>query len=168
VGYAILDPGQLTTVRQWAEAGGHILAVGDIVPLAFAWWSGADYSFLGTAKSEYFLRDETGPLPQRPWLEGWSGSVYLPWERWLMQRERCQAVFVRDQLTADYLQQWQIPAIYAGNPMMDDLAAATDKLARLSAVFPEAKAVLTVALLPGSVPLKFLITGSCCWRRCRR
>jgi uncharacterized protein (TIGR03492 family) len=149
-GLLSLTRGQLTTVRQWAEAGGRILAVGDIVPLAFAWWSGADYSFLGTAKSEYFLRDETGPLPNRPWLEGWAGSVYLPWERWLMRRERCRAVFVRDQLTADYLKRWQIPAAYAGNPMMDDLAAASEKLARLTAAFSPAEAVLTVALLPGS------------------
>jgi uncharacterized protein (TIGR03492 family) len=149
-GLLSLTRGQLATVRQWAESGGHIFAVGDIVPLAFAWWSGTDYSFLGTAKSEYFLRDEAGPLPHRPWLEGWSGSVYLPWERWLMQRQRCRAVFVRDQLTADTLKRWQIPAVYAGNPMMDDLAAASEKLARLTAAFFPAEAVLTVALLPGS------------------
>ena len=46
---------QLATVRQWAQNGGDILAVGDIVPLSFAWWSGANYSFIGTAKSEYLV-----------------------------------------------------------------------------------------------------------------
>lgn len=141
---------QLATLRQWAQKGGHLLAVGDIVPLVFAWWSGTEYSFIGTAKSEYFLRDDSGPLPQRPRFEGWSGSVYLPWERWLMAHPRCQRVFVRDQLTATHLQRWPIPAQYAGNPMMDGLDAATDKLGKLAATFPPAVALLTVALLPGS------------------
>jgi uncharacterized protein (TIGR03492 family) len=145
-----LTRGQLATVRQWAQKGGHILAVGDIVPLAFAWWSGANYSFIGTAKSEYFLRNEAGPLPDRPWLEGWSGSVYLPWERWLMGHPRCQMAFVRDQLTAKQLQHWQVPARYDGNPMMDGLVASTDKLALLSAGAAQAQPMLTVALLPGS------------------
>jgi uncharacterized protein (TIGR03492 family) len=141
---------QLATVRQWAQNGGDILAVGDIVPLSFAWWSGANYSFIGTAKSEYWLRNEAGPLPQRPWYEGWSGSVYLPWERWLMSHPRCQAVFVRDQLTAEHLQRWHIPARYEGNPMMDGLEAATDKLAQLAAIAPSHALSLTIALLPGS------------------
>lgn len=149
-GLLSLSRAQLAAIRQWAKKGGHILAVGDIVPLAFAWWSGASYSFIGTAKSEYFVRDESGPLPQRPWFEGWSGSVYLPWERWLMGRPRCQAVFVRDQLTAKHLQRWQIPALYGGNPMMDGLNASTDKLAKLAAAFPAADTLMTVALLPGS------------------
>jgi uncharacterized protein (TIGR03492 family) len=149
-GLLSLTRSQLASVRQWAKSGGHILAVGDIVPLAFAWRSGAPYSFIGTAKSEYFLRNEAGPLPHRPWFEGWSGSVYLPWERWLMGHPRCQAVFVRDQLTAQHLHQWHIPARHGGNPMMDGLDPSTDKLARLTATFPPAQTLLTVSLLPGS------------------
>jgi uncharacterized protein (TIGR03492 family) len=141
---------QIKTLRQWARAGGKILAVGDIVPLAMAWASGADYAFIGTAKSEYFVRDETQRLPNRPWLEGRTGSVYLPWERWLMAHPRCQGVFVRDQLTADYLQRRRVPAQYAGNPMMDGLAASAAKLATLTAAFPATPSVLTLALLPGS------------------
>jgi uncharacterized protein (TIGR03492 family) len=141
---------QLQVVRQWGKAGGGILAVGDIVPLLMAWYSGAPYGFIGTAKSEYFLRDETGRLPGRPLTEGWGGSVYLPWERWLMAHHRCQGVFVRDQLTAERLQQRGVAATYPGNPMMDDLGAAADKLAQLTTAFPPAAAVLTVALLPGS------------------
>ncbi|MEB3358171.1 MAG: hypothetical protein VKK04_15695, partial [Synechococcales bacterium] len=94
-----LTLGQIRTVRQWARSGYRILAVGDIVPLLFAWNSGADYAFVGTAKSEYLLRDENGWLPRPSWfeqMEGWSGSVYLPWERWLMGHPRCRAVFPRD------------------------------------------------------------------------
>ena len=132
------------------ERKGKILAVGDIVPLLFAWWSGGKYAFVGTAKSEYFLRDEAGVLPGYEW-QAWSGSVYLPWERWLMSSRRCQAVFPRDSLTSDVLRaryshclmcsaranrttqstliahrgarlkQGKIPVFDLGNPMMDDL-----------------------------------------------
>jgi uncharacterized protein (TIGR03492 family) len=123
-GLAQLTWAQLQTVKAWAQDGGVILAVGDIVPLLFAWWSGAPYAFVGTAKSEYYLRDEQGVLPRGSWFEqmesAW-GSVYLPWERWLMGRPRCKAVFPRDTLTTEILQQWAIPAFDLGNPMMDGL-----------------------------------------------
>ncbi|MEY3298946.1 MAG: hypothetical protein RLZZ597_2206 [Cyanobacteriota bacterium] len=141
---------QIKTLKAWGKTGGKVLAVGDIVPMAMAWASGADYAFIGTAKSEYYVRNEVGRLPRRPWLEGRSGSVYLPWERWLMGHRRCRGAFVRDQLTADYLQRCGVKASYPGNPMMDGLDATTDKLARLTAAFPSAEAVLTLALLPGS------------------
>ena len=141
---------QLKTLRAWGKTGGKVLAVGDIVPLAMAWASGADYAFIGTAKSEYYVRNEAGRLPNRPWMEGRSGSIYLPWERWLMGHRRCRGAFVRDQLTAGYLQRCGVKASYPGNPMMDGLDAATDKLARLTAAFPPAEAVLTLALIPGS------------------
>ncbi|HIK43914.1 MAG TPA: hypothetical protein IGR64_03395 [Leptolyngbyaceae cyanobacterium M65_K2018_010] len=141
---------QFKALRQWAQAGGKILAVGDVVPLALAWASGAEYVFIGTAKSEYLVRDETGRLPNCPWLEGYAGSIYQPWECWLMGHARCQGVFVRDQITADYLQKQQVPAQYAGNPMMDGLESSAAKLATLTAAFPSAEAVVTLVLLPGS------------------
>lgn len=112
---------QFRTIRQWAKQGGSILAVGDIVPLLLAYLSGAPYAFVGTAKSEYYLRDEDGNLFPKTALDGWSGSVYYPWERWLMSRPRCRAVFPRDRLTSETLQKWEIPAFDLGNPMMDGL-----------------------------------------------
>lgn len=115
---------QIRTVRQWERTGGYILAVGDIVPLLFGWLSGAPYAFVGTAKSEYYIRDEHGLLPRSSWFEkfeSWSGSVYVPWERWLMKHSRCKAVFPRDTLTTQILKQWPIPAFDVGNPMMDNL-----------------------------------------------
>lgn len=145
-GLVQLTLAQLQTVRQWRQGGGSLLAVGDIVPLLFAWWSGAPYAFVGTAKSEYYLRDEAGLLARRTWferLESWSGAVYLPWERWLMQHRRCRAVFPRDRLTATHLQRWDMPVFDLGNPMMDGFAA--DRPA------PDwQQSPLTVALLPGS------------------
>lgn len=145
---------QLRFVKQWAASGGAILAVGDIVPLLFAWYSGASYGFIGTAKSEYYLRDEAGPLPRTHWfeqLERWSGSVYLPWERWLMSRPQCKAVFPRDRLTTETLRQWNIPAFELGNPMMDGLEP-TGLLQWPHDSDQDAPEPLTVSLLPGSRP----------------
>jgi uncharacterized protein (TIGR03492 family) len=139
---------QLTAVKHWGQQGGQILAVGDIVPLLLAWQSGADYAFVGTAKSEYYLRDEVGPLPQtglKKYWQGWAGSDYLPWERWLMAHPRCRAVFPRDRLTTETLLQWRIPAYDVGNPMMDGLDTT------LPAAW-QAQHPLTVLLLPGSRP----------------
>jgi uncharacterized protein (TIGR03492 family) len=132
---------QIGLVRNWGQTGGKILAVGDIVPLLYAWWSKADYGFVGTAKSEYYLRDEFGWLPQTSWLERKFASVYLPWERWLMSRDRCQAVFPRDSLTTEILQQRGILAYDLGNPMMDDLTTKSK---------PRKADELAVLLLPGS------------------
>ncbi|ACK73184.1 conserved hypothetical protein [Gloeothece citriformis PCC 7424] len=138
---------QYQIVRQWGESGGKILAVGDILPLLLAWLSGGDYAFVGTAKSEYYWQDEYGYLPQTPWIYRWSGSYYFPWERFLMSRPRCKAVFPRDTLTTSVLRQWSIPAFDLGNPMMDDISLeplSTDS------TFNSFNDKLTIVLLPGS------------------
>lgn len=142
---------QLQVVRAWGQQGGVILAVGDIVPLLFAWWSGTSYAFVGTAKSEYYLRDETGALPRvKQWQrwEGWSGSVYLPWERWLMCQPGCKAVFPRDRLTTSRLQRWNISAFDLGNPMMDHLEPQN----KLDLTVTEQQYSLIILMLPGSRP----------------
>lgn len=131
---------QHQVTRQWAIEGGKILAVGDILPVLFAWLSKADYAFVGTAKSEYYIRDEHGWLDQASNLERRFGSYYYPWERWLISHSRCKAVFPRDTLTSKILQQWPIPVYDLGNPMMDGL----DNQADLT------KESLTIVLLPGS------------------
>lgn len=141
---------QWQALQSWKQRGGSmILAVGDIVPLLFAWLSGLPYAFVGTAKSEYYLRDEAGLLPRRSWferLESWSGSVYLPWERWLMQRRNCKAVFPRDRLTTTILKRWSIPAHDLGNPMMDGLEpSGLHFQTEVGSARP-----LTLVLLPGS------------------
>jgi hypothetical protein len=137
---------QVRTLRDWAQQGGSVLAVGDIVPLLLAWLSGAPYAFVGTAKSEYYLRDAEGRLFPRAILEAWAGSVYYPWERWLMSRSRCQAVFPRDRLTTDYLKKWAIPAFNLGNPMMDGLEPADSVLAhQMADLLPPLQPQATVA-----------------------
>lgn len=132
---------QIKVLRQWGKTGATILAVGDIVPLLYAWLSKASYAFVGTAKSDYYLRDEFGWLPQTSWLERKRNSDYLPWERWLMSCDRCKAVFPRDSLTTKVLQQWSIPAYDLGNPMMDSMTTKTT---------PRTAGELDVLLLPGS------------------
>lgn len=139
---------QFQTLRAWAKTGGAVFAVGDIVPLAMAWLSGAPYGFIGTAKSEYFLRDESGPLSSRSRYELAAGSVYWPWERWLMASRRCRAVFVRDQLTADFLRKFKVDALYSGNPMMDHLEPHPEILARVTTGM--ASMALKLLLMPGS------------------
>lgn len=152
-GLITLTSSQLAAIKTWTKTipanSGHILAVGDIVPLLFAYYSGLPYSFVGTAKSEYWLRDESGRYPStKPWsLEGWSGSVYLPWERWLISQRRCQNIFVRDQFTATRLSKIGLSAQYLGNPMMDSLSPS----GALSEILRKyGSAALTLLMLPGS------------------
>jgi len=119
---------QLGFAWKWSRAGRRgkrlILAVGDIVPLLFAWFpvkfGGCDFVFVATAKSEYYWRDRQGCLPhvKKPF----GGSYFFPWERTLMSSSHCKAVFVRDLLTAEILnKEFKLPAIYLGNSMMDGL-----------------------------------------------
>lgn len=117
-----LTKAQLGSLKQWTAQGGKVLAVGDIVPLALAWLSKANYGFVGTAKSEYYLRRPGGEWLEttQPW-EKWLGSAYYPWERWLMARPGCVAVFPRDRLTHERLLGQGIRSYPVGNPMMDGL-----------------------------------------------
>jgi uncharacterized protein (TIGR03492 family) len=147
---------QIRTIRNWGQSGGKILAVGDIVPLLFAWLSGAEYAFIGTAKSEYYIRDSHGKIlpSQRNSIEIKTGSYYLPWERWLLSRSRCKAVFPRDKLTTEILQKWQIPAFDLGNPMTDGVGINLHQPAFYNpqSFKRELARSLVVTLLPGSRP----------------
>ncbi|MEM9002433.1 MAG: lipid-A-disaccharide synthase-related protein [Cyanobacteria bacterium P01_F01_bin.86] len=137
---------QLQAVKTWALDGGTVLAVGDLIPMAFAWWSGLPYGVVGTAKSAYYLRDEQGRLVDLPWHAGWAGSIYLPWERFFMHHNRCRVVVVRDDLTAQELRALGVSSVYTGNPMMDGL----EPTASIDALRPPREDALTVVLLPGS------------------
>jgi len=139
---------QYQTIRQWVKQGGIILAVGDIVPLFLAWLSGGNYAFIGTAKSDYYLRDEQGKLPlTRMWKwYKYSDSIYFPWERWLMNNSRCLGVFPRDTITTQTLQKYGIPAIDLGNPMMDNLEPNIDNY-NIDQLHQRS---LFITLLPGS------------------
>ncbi|MUG97333.1 hypothetical protein F7734_35395 [Scytonema sp. UIC 10036] len=154
---------QMKAIRKWVNTQKRlgyknaILAVGDIVPLLFASLSNTNYAFVGTARSEYYVRDEIGILKrknQATRLENFSGSVYHPWERWLMSRPRCKAVFPRDSLTSEILTNFSIPAFDLGNPMMDGLEPSfpTQRFYNPDAEQEEVVRPLVVTLLPGSRP----------------
>jgi len=130
---------QFQALHYWSRSGGHVLAVGDVVPLLFAYLSGCPYSFVGTAKSDYYLYDAMGH-PYR-WGAGWAGSDYLPWEQWLLRSRRCVGVFPRDTLTTKGLQRLGIPAQDCGNPMLDLV---------MPPPAPSPFASKTIVLLPGS------------------
>jgi uncharacterized protein (TIGR03492 family) len=146
---------QFKAIKAWkrqesALGPGGVLAVGDIVPLAFSWLSGAPYGFVGTARSEYYLRDEQGVLPNhaksdRALIK--SGSVFHSLDRWLMRRPNCQAVYPRDGLTSRCLQNLGVSALDLGNPMMDGLAPTLEGVS-----FAPEDQTLKVLLLPGSRP----------------
>jgi uncharacterized protein (TIGR03492 family) len=162
-GLVQLTLGQAKAIRRWVNLHQKlnntkaILAVGDIVPLLFARMSGANYAFVGTARSEYYVRDEASLLKRNKklaYLENFSGSVYHPWERWLMSRPCCKAVFPRDSLTTEVLRKLRIPAFDLGNPMMDGLEP---KFLRQEFYNPDAEKQevarpLVVTILPGSRP----------------
>lgn len=139
---------QLQQIRHQRNHVDLVLAVGDIVVLSMAWWSGLPYVFVGTAKSDYYHRDEQGPY-RRHWIP-WRppASDYLPWERWLMARPHCRGVFVRDSLTAKGLKALRLPALDLGNPMMDGLDQGPSE-ARSEWCNSEPSMLL---LLPGSRP----------------
>ncbi|VXD23326.1 conserved hypothetical protein [Planktothrix serta PCC 8927] len=142
---------QYQTIRQWVKQGGIILAVGDIIPLFLAWLSGGNYAFIGTAKSDYYLRDEQGKLPLTGmwrWYQ-YSDSIYFPWERWLMKNSHCLGVFPRDTITTQTLQKYGIPAIDLGNPMMDNLEPNIYNYT-IDQLQIETQRSLFMTLLPGS------------------
>ena len=95
-----------------------ILAIGDFLPLFFAWSSKCKFGFIGTPKSDHTW--SSGP--------GWSssdiyhkikGSEWDPWEIFMMRNNRCKTIIMRDQITASNLNKKKINARFFGNPMMD-------------------------------------------------
>ena len=114
-------------VRHWGRTGAPVLAVGDLLPLAFAWSSGSPFAFIGTPKSDYTWRTP----PPDGWRSGgtWAdayhrckGSEWDPWEWGLMASRRCRLIAVRDGLTARGLRHHGLPAQAPGNPMLDGFA----------------------------------------------
>ncbi|MEM9482675.1 MAG: lipid-A-disaccharide synthase-related protein [Cyanobacteria bacterium P01_F01_bin.116] len=140
-----LTMAQLRAMGQWLKADDVVLAVGDIVPLLFGWLSRCSYGFIGTAKSEYYVRDEQGRCLDRStlldFLDFQRTCVYMPWERWLMKGSVC--VFPRDGITTQRLQRWGVDAYDVGNPMMDGFSVATSRTLT-------DKTPLNILLLPGS------------------
>lgn len=126
-GLAGLTLAQLRALKagSWDAA----LVIGDVVPLAFAWWAGLPFGFVGCAKSDHYLGGRPGS--------------YLPWERWFLRRPACRGAWPRDEVTTRNLVAAGVAAEWLGNPMMDGLAPR-------GVALPGDPAATTFLLLPGS------------------
>ncbi len=105
-------------VRSAAANGRIIIAIGDLLPLFFAWSSGAKYFFVGTPKSDYTWTTSYGKLLSDHYHR-LKGTEWEYWEWCLMRSLRCKMVIVRDKLTARGLRSKGVKAFSLGNPMMD-------------------------------------------------
>ena len=117
-------------VKQKSKHNWKIIAVGDFLPLFYAWSSECEFSFIGTPKSDHTWR--SGP--------GWDlsdiyhklkGSEWDPWEMFLMTSPRCKNLIMRDKITANNLNKKNINAKYLGNPMMDFVYAKNEKISNI-------------------------------------
>jgi len=118
-------------IRSKTQENYKIFAIGDLLPLFFAWSSNCRFGFMGTPKSDYTW--SSGP--------GWSfsdlyhrlkGSEWDPWEISLMRSSRCDFVFMRDDITTRNLIKKRVRAIFLGNPMMDFIEFQNHDKSRIS------------------------------------
>lgn len=126
-----LTRAQIAAVRATRGRYAGVVAIGDVVVLAFAWLARAPYVLVGCAKSDHYLGGRAG--------------AYLWHERLLMRQARCMAVFPRDTVTTRNLQAAGVHALDLGNPMMDGLEPRGVRL-------PAGAGGPTILLLPGSRP----------------
>ena len=119
---------QITTINKIKKDYNFVVAVGDVVPLIFAYLTGKNYVSFIVSTSSYY-----------------EGKLRLPFlTQLLLRSSRCQRIFTRDQYTAKDLQEQGLDkAVFAGYPIMDTLKATGQNLDLL----PE---IPMIALLPGS------------------
>jgi uncharacterized protein (TIGR03492 family) len=119
---------QIKTINQIKNNYDFVVAVGDVVPLFFAYLTGKNYVSFIVSTSSYY-----------------EGKLKLPWlTKLLLRSSRCQQIYTRDQYTAKDLQrQGLTKAIFAGYPIMDTLTPTGHDLS-LSPENP------LIALVPGS------------------
>ncbi len=127
-GLIALTVKQFITINKIKNNYDLIIAVGDIVPLFFAYLTGKNYVSFLVANSSYY-----------------EGKLKLPFFTNLLLRSRhCQLIFAKDKFTAEDLQnQGLMKTICEGYPIMDALKP-TQKNLELSPYTP------MIALLPGS------------------
>ncbi len=131
-GFLIDNLRNFLIVKQKSKQNCKIIAIGDFLPLLYAWGSGCEFSFIGTPKSDHTW--SSGP--------GWAlsdfyhklkGSEWDPWEMFLMTSPRCKNLIMRDKITANNLNRKNINAKYLGNPMMDFVNPKNEKISNIIA-----------------------------------
>ncbi len=107
-----------------------IIAVGDLLPLFFAWSSKCEFSFVGTPKSDYTWSNGPG-WKFTDFYHKFKGSEWDPWETFIMRSSRCKSLIMRDKITANNLNKKKINAKYLGNPMMDFVDEKNEKISNI-------------------------------------
>ncbi len=105
-------------LREKSKDNYKIIAVGDLLPLFFAWSSKCEFTFIGTPKSDHTWSNGPG-WALSDFYHKCKGSEWDPWEMFLMRSSRCKGLIMRDEITSKNLNKKMINAKYFGNPMMD-------------------------------------------------
>ncbi len=121
----------LSIVRAKSKDHYKIIAVGDFLPLFFAWNSKCEFSFVGTPKSDHTWSNGPG-WAISDFYHKFKGSEWDPWEIFLMRSNRCKGLIMRDEITANNLNKKKISAKYFGNPMMDFVDKRNEKISNIN------------------------------------
>ncbi len=129
-GFLIDNLRNFLIVKQKSKENCKIIAVGDFLPLLYAWSSGCEFSFIGTPKSDHTWSSGPG-WDLSDFYHKLKGSEWDPWEMFLMTSPRCKNLIMRDKITANNLNKKKINAKYLGNPMMDFVYAKNEKISNI-------------------------------------
>ncbi|MDC3092103.1 lipid-A-disaccharide synthase-related protein [Prochlorococcus sp. AH-716-M18] len=129
-GFLIDNYKNFLIVKQKSKNNCKIIAVGDFLPLLYAWSSECEFSFIGTPKSDYTWSSGPG-WDLSDFYHKLKGSEWDPWETFLMASPRCKNIIMRDKLTANNLNKKNINAKYFGNPMMDFVSTKNNKISNI-------------------------------------
>ncbi len=121
----------LSIVRGKSKDYYKIIAVGDFLPLFFAWNSKCEFSFIGTPKSDHTWSNGPG-WAISDFYHKLKGSEWDPWEIFFMRSKRCKGLIMRDEITANNLNKKKISAKYFGNPMMDFVDKKNEKISNIN------------------------------------
>ena len=129
-GFLIDNLRNFLLVKQKSKYNCKIIAVGDFLPLLYAWSSGCEFSFIGTPKSDHTWSSGPG-WDLSDFYHKLKGSEWDLWEMFLMTSPRCKNLIMRDKITANNLNKKNIDAEYLGNPMMDFVNAKNKKISNI-------------------------------------
>ncbi len=129
-GFLIYNLKNYFIVKQKSKDKFKIIAVGDFLPLFFAWSSECEFCFVGTPKSDHTWRSGPG-WALSDFYHKFKGSEWDPWEMFLMKSPRCKNLIMRDKITANNLNKKNIDAKFLGNPMMDFVNEKNEKISNI-------------------------------------
>ncbi len=129
-GFLIDNLRNFLIVKQKSKHNCKIIAVGDFLPLLYAWCSECEFSFIGTPKSDHTWSSGPG-WDLSDFYHKLKGSEWDPWEVFLMNSPRCKFLIMRDKITANNLNKKNINAKYLGNPMMDFVSTKNEKISNI-------------------------------------